>query len=145
MSPTSLFRSRILQGSRQANFRAFSTSPTNRFGGPIEITAELFRSVHDLTGLSYGLTIPLTALVLRTAITLPLAIYSQKKLNRRIELRPLFYHWGEIIGMQTAKQQKSRNVDLRNDKEALREVSLKVQSTVFLQFSKVDTCSLRNG
>ena|ERR1700737_1486803 len=136
MPPTPLLSNRLLNASRQANVRGFASSTASRFG-PIEITAELFRSVHDLSGLSYGLAIPLTAFALRTVITLPLTIYSQKKLNRRIELRPLFFYWGDIIGVQTVKLQKSRNVDLRNNKSALEETSLKVQSTVSPNYSKL--------
>jgi hypothetical protein len=129
MLPTSLLQHRILHASRAGSVRGFTSSRIHHIGA-IELTAELFRSVHDVSGLSYGLTIPLTALALRTAITLPLAIYSQKKLNRRLEFRPLFFHWGEIIGMQTAKLALSGNADLRNDKDAMKEVLMKMQMTV---------------
>jgi hypothetical protein len=99
---------------------------------PFQITAEIIRSIHDVSGLGYGITIPLTAVVLRTLITLPLALYSQKKLNRRIELRPLFYHWGEIIGMRTVARQKLKNVDLRQNKEAFTSTMSTVQKMVQL-------------
>jgi hypothetical protein len=129
MPPTPLLQYRIVHASRAGSVRGFASSRINHIG-PIELTAELLRSVHDFSGLSYGLAIPLTAFALRTTITLPLAIYSQKKLNRRLELRPLFFHWGELIGMQTAKLALSGNADLRNDKDAMKEVSMKVQMTV---------------
>jgi hypothetical protein len=87
--------------------------------------------------LTYGFSIPLTAVALRTLVTLPLAIYSQKKLNRRIELRPLFYHWGEIVGSQAVARQKALNVDLRNDKNALAKTMSTVQKTVRPMFSRL--------
>ena len=122
----------ILHGARWAHCRAFSSSAPVRFalGSPIELTADLIRSIHDLSGLTYGFSIPLTAIALRTVVTLPLAVYSQKKLNRRIELRPLFYHWGEIIGSQEVARQKALNVDLRNNKQALEKAMFAVQKTV---------------
>jgi hypothetical protein len=133
-----LRRSRLpgfaVQASQRPLTRGFASSVPNRFSfhGPIEATAQLFHSIHDVTGLTYGITIPLTAILLRTAITLPLVIYSQKKLNRRIELRPLFYHWGEIIGLQAATAyQKKHKVDLRKDKEALAKTVSRVTAMVF--------------
>jgi hypothetical protein len=116
--------------------RGFASSAQRKsvFDVPIEVTAQLFRSIHDLSGLTYGVTIPLTALALRTIVTLPLSIYSQKKLIRRIELRPLYYHWGEIIGFQAVAQQKSRNINLRADKTAYMATMSKAQKLVILRF-----------
>lgn len=130
---------RILRGPHCHRQRAFTSSVPSRFalGAPIELTADLIRSIHDLSGLTYGFSIPLTAVALRTLVTLPLAIYSQKKLNRRIELRPLFYHWGEIVGSQAVARQKALNVDLRNDKNALAKTMSTVQKTVRPMFSRL--------
>jgi hypothetical protein len=134
----------VLHAARRPYRRGFSSSAPSRwsFNGPIEATAQLFHSIHDVTGLTYGISIPLTAILLRTVVTLPLVIYSQKKLNKRIELRPLFYHWGEIIGMQSATAyQKQHKVDLRKDKEALAKTVSKVQATVFsLSFKGLHIC-----
>lgn len=104
-------------------------------GSSVEFTADLIKSIHDLSGLTYGLSIPLTAIAFRTVVTLPLAIYSQKKLNRRIELRPLFHHWGEIVGAQAVARQKALSVDLRNDKGALAKTMSSVQKTVSSMFA----------
>jgi hypothetical protein len=135
----------VFRVSRPAYVRGFTSSVPNRygFGGPIEITAELFRAIHDVSGLTYGVTIPLTALALRTIVTLPLSIYSQKKLNRRIELRPLYYQWGELIGMQALAQQKSRNADLR-DKGVYEKTMSRVQKLVhFITFRAKQPCRCR--
>jgi len=127
---------RILHGAQRYHCRAFTCSSPGRFGigTPVELTADLFRSIHDLSGLTYAFSIPLTAIVLRTAVTLPLAIYSQKKLNRRLELRPLFFHWGDIVGMQTVARQRALNVDLRKDKNALAKTMSTVQKIVLSLF-----------
>jgi hypothetical protein len=135
----------VLHATRRPCRRSFTSSVPNRwsFNGPIEATAQLFHSIHDVTGLTYGISIPLTAILLRTVVTLPLVIYSQKKLNKRIELRPLFYHWGEIIGMQSAAAyRKQHQVDLHHDKEALAKTVSKVRATVSsLGFKGLHICS----
>jgi membrane protein insertase Oxa1/YidC/SpoIIIJ len=112
--------------------RGFASTPSIAMsaGGSIQLAVDIIRSIHDVSGLSYGVSIPLTAIALRTIITLPLAISSQRKLNRRIELRPLFYHWGEIIGSRTVARLKSQNVDLHKDKKAMAETMSRVQKIV---------------
>lgn len=96
--------------------------------------AQLFSSVHDLSGLTYGVTIPLTAIVLRTIVTLPLSIYSQKKLNTRIELRPLFFQWGNVITSQALEFQRSENKDPRSEKDNLNKVMPNVQKLVICSY-----------
>src|SRR5271170_2980104 len=128
---TLLLQSNIFKVSRTIQARQFSSSPQQRFGfDPIEITAMLFRSFHDVSGLTYGITIPLTTIALRTIVTLPLSIYSQKKLQRRLELRPLFTKWAELKGMQVVSEQKALNMDLRGNKAAQSEARRRVHKMV---------------
>ena len=96
----------------QSTCRGFATSSTAKFEilGPIAITAQLISSIHDVTGLSYGLSIPFTALALRSIVTLPLAIHSQKKMARRIELRPLIFQWTYLLGSIVARKHTPKNV-----------------------------------
>lgn len=115
--------------------RQFSSSPQQRLGlNPIELTALLFQSVHDVSGLTYGLSIPLTTLVLRTAVTFPLSIYSQKKLKRRLELRPLFTKWGDVKSMQVIAEQKAQKIDLKGNKEAMSGVISRIRKLVQFVF-----------
>jgi membrane protein insertase Oxa1/YidC/SpoIIIJ len=128
---TPLLRPNIFRVSRTAQARQFSSSPHQRFGfDPIEITALLFRSFHDVSGLTYGIAIPLTTVALRTLVTLPLSIYSQRKLQRRLELRPLFAKWGEVKGMLVVAEQKARNLDLKGNKQAMSEAMSRVRKMV---------------
>ena len=113
---------------RTGHIRGFASSIPRR--GPIEITAQLIHSIHDLSGLTYGAAIPLTAIAFRSIVTLPLSIYSQKKLSRRIELRPLFHQWGDIIGIQAVARAKANNVDLRGNQEAHANMMTTVQMMV---------------
>jgi len=122
----------LCQFYRRRQCRGFATTRTVAMtaGGPIQFTAEIIQTIHDFSGLPYGYTIPLTAVILRTIVTLPFAIQSQKKLNRRIELRPLFHQWGEIIGMRSVARQKNQNVDIRENQQALEETMSTVKKLV---------------
>jgi hypothetical protein len=106
-------KSLILRLGYVRTFRSYASN-RNYFGTPIGLTAGLFSSVHELSGLTYGVTIPLTAIVLRTIVTLPLSIYSQKKLNTRIMLRHVFFEWGNLIASQALELQKPQNKDPRS-------------------------------
>jgi len=104
----------ILWTSRRVRARTFTSTAQTKFilDGPIELAAQLIRSIHDLSGLTYGITIPLTAIALRTVVTLPLSIYSQRKLIRRAEIRPLHFFWGELIGITAMNEVKRRSRDV---------------------------------
>ena len=121
---------------RTPHVRGFASSPPARLGlsTPFEVTSDIFHSIHDITGLTYGITIPLAAVLLRTAVTLPASIYGYLILNRRLELRPLVLKWGSAIGRLTVVKfkQKNPNVDLKTDEEAVREVSKMVHKTVYI-------------
>jgi len=137
-------RSNVFRVSRTAQARQFSWSPQQRFGfEPIEITAQLFSSFHDVSGLTYGITIPFTTIALRTIVTLPLSIYSQKKLQRRLELRPLFTKWGEVKGMQVVAEQKARNIDLKGNKKAMSEAMSRVRKMVLIIPCRISRLILR--
>jgi hypothetical protein len=136
------FNNAIFRVARTGPVRGFASSLPRR--GPIEITAQLIHSIHDLTGLTYGVAIPLTAIAFRTIVTLPLSIYSQNKLNRRIELHPLFHRWGEMIGAQAVVRAKANNVDLRGNQEAYANMMTTVQRMVMsFIFYALTRCSCR--
>ena len=127
--------SNVLRVTRAVHARQFSSSPSQRLGfDPIELAALVFRSVHDVSGLTYAFSIPLTTLVLRTVLTLPLSIYSQKKLQRRLQLRPLFSKWGDVKSMQVIAEQKAQKINLKGNKQAMSEALLRMRKMVHLVF-----------
>jgi len=121
---------------RAPRVRGFASSPPARLGlsTPFEVTSDIFHAIHDVTGLTYGIAIPLTAVLLRTAVTLPASIHGYLILNRRLELRPLVLKWGSAIGRLTVVKfkQKNPNVDLKTNEEAVRTVSKMVHKTVYI-------------
>lgn len=107
----------------QRTCRGFATSSPAQFEilGPIAITAQLIRGIRDVTDIPYGLSIPLTAVVLRSIVTLPLAIYSQKKLARRIELRPLIFQWTHLFGSVVAAKYTAKKGHLPSEGKKISE------------------------
>lgn len=121
-------------GLRDPRVRGFAGSAPSRLSlsSPFEVTSQVIHSIHDVTGLTYGLTIPLAAVLLRAVVTLPMSIYGQKALNKRLELRPLMYRWGSIITRLSILEFKQKNpdVDLKGNRKAGEEVSQRVQKAV---------------
>ncbi|CAG8978647.1 hypothetical protein HYALB_00009463 [Hymenoscyphus albidus] len=74
--------------------RAFHASPRPRFLETfIAPTHTLFEGVHSLTGLPWAYSIPLTAIVIRSFITLPISMYTRRIQQRRAERLPLLSAW----------------------------------------------------
>jgi mitochondrial inner membrane protein COX18 len=64
--------------------------------------------VHNATGLSWALALPLTAVSLRLFVTLPLAIYQRRAHQRRVALQPLRSAWQAVI--RKTAMEKSRHL-----------------------------------
>src|SRR5436305_15037629 len=71
----------------------FSSTPTRRSHHPVHLTATLLQTLHTTTGLSWVLTLPLFALLLRLTLILPLTLFSRRALRRRLLLAPLLSAW----------------------------------------------------
>ncbi|ORX46320.1 hypothetical protein DM01DRAFT_1397079 [Hesseltinella vesiculosa] len=72
----------------------------------LEVNEHALIAMHDLFGLSWASTIVLGTLALRSAITLPLAIYQQRIMATMIELSPILNSWAETLKVSVAKQVK---------------------------------------
>ena len=60
-------------------------------------THDTLIALHDATGLSWALTLPLAALLVRTTFVLPLDIWSRRNRNKTVLARPLLSAWRPII------------------------------------------------
>ena len=73
--------------------------------GPcLQVIATTFETVHQVSGLTWAYTIPLTTFILRSSISLPVAIYARERINRLARLRPLTEAWRETLRMTTLRQ-----------------------------------------
>jgi inner membrane protein COX18 len=62
--------------------------------------------IHNVTGLSWSLTLPLTALGFRLVISLPFAIYQRRAHQRRAALLPLRKAWEAVFKKATMEKSK---------------------------------------
>ncbi|KAI7868243.1 60Kd inner membrane protein-domain-containing protein [Spinellus fusiger] len=74
----------------------------------LSVHQDILETVHT-TGLPWWATIVASTLVLRTSMTLPIAIYQQRSLGRRLSLAPMVQSWGETLKVSVAKESKERN------------------------------------
>ncbi|KAF3934777.1 hypothetical protein ABW20_dc0108858 [Dactylellina cionopaga] len=70
----------------------------------LETTQSLVLTLQSTTSLPWLFTIPLIAILTRTAITLPFTIYSYKRTNKQISLSPLVSAWSAIYRTQVASE-----------------------------------------
>ncbi|KAK9313743.1 60Kd inner membrane protein-domain-containing protein [Lipomyces starkeyi] len=62
-----------------------------------EISFNVFSTVHDVTGLTWGWVIPITCILLRVTLTLPVAFWSRKNAQRMNEIGGLVQAIGTLI------------------------------------------------
>ncbi|KAI9481503.1 MAG: 60Kd inner membrane protein-domain-containing protein, partial [Benjaminiella poitrasii] len=67
----------------------------------------IFFAIHN-TGLPWWVTIVTSTLLLRSAMTLPIAIYQQRSIAKMINLAPMIQSWAETLKVQVAKDSNSR-------------------------------------
>ena len=69
---------------------------------------QLLSDLHVTTGLSWGLAIPLSALIARTVLFAPLAVWIRKQSQRAQSAGPLLQAWSPIIRDRVRKQYGSQ-------------------------------------
>ena len=67
-------------------------------------TYQFISLLHTTTGLSWALTLPLTAFVIRTVFVTPLLLYSRRHRNRGAAIKPLVAAWGPILQHRVYKE-----------------------------------------
>ena len=88
---------------RSPPFRCFSTSPPrfNPLSSTLDTTHALLTSLHVSTQLPWVVTLPLTALLIRLALILPLTLYTRRSQITQLSLQPLILSWQHHIRRST--------------------------------------------
>ena len=73
---------------------------------PVGFAQKLLEVVYDTTGLPWWGTILLTTVALRTAVTLPIAVYAQWNVLKIQQLRPILKEKGERLKYEVAAAKK---------------------------------------
>lgn len=69
------------------------TRPRPFIAEALSISSGFIYGIHSITGLPWVASLPLTALVVRTTVAMPLQIYTRIHARRQRDLTPLFYSW----------------------------------------------------
>lgn len=80
------------------------TKPTRLLNEALDASAGLIHGVHSVTGLPWVASIPLTALLVRTAVGLPLQIYTRVNARRERDIAPLISSWQVYFQNQARKR-----------------------------------------
>ena len=85
-------------------FHASSKRPSEFLDTCCTSTHHLLDGLHAATGLSWGLTLPLVALILRSSFGAPAAILTRKQSQLAASLRPLATAWAPIFQARIKSQ-----------------------------------------
>ncbi|KAI8967441.1 60Kd inner membrane protein-domain-containing protein [Mycotypha africana] len=86
-----------------------AVSTTTESALPVIVAANesLLYSIHN-AGLPWWATIVSSTFLLRSCLTLPIAIYQQRSLGKMINLGPMIQSWAETLKVQIAKESNKK-------------------------------------
>lgn len=88
----------------------------------------IFYSIHN-AGLPWWATIVTSTLLLRSSMTLPIAIYQQRAMGKMINLAPMVQSWAETLKIQVAKESQQQGWPYaKYQQELQKQYSKKVKS-----------------
>ena len=97
-----------LEAGLQWHRRSFHASPRNLIVAEcLSTTHTLITGIHNVTGLPWVATLPLTAALIRLTITGPIATYGKIISQRRIKIFPLLYAWRAAISRNVFRTHKA--------------------------------------
>ena len=74
-------------------------------------THTVLTGLHEFTGLPWAWTLPLTALLIRSLIFVPIGIYTHRNRERIIAVQPLSYAWHHILQRKVFKEHAALGPD----------------------------------
>ncbi|KAJ5477167.1 hypothetical protein N7539_007311 [Penicillium diatomitis] len=97
-------RSTLALTSRSHVRKFHPTKPTPWINEALDASAVVIHGVHDITHLPWVASIPLTALLVRTVVGLPLQIYTKYNARRERDIAPLKQAWATWASAEKKKQ-----------------------------------------
>jgi inner membrane protein COX18 len=79
--------------------RSFSSTPSHSavLDTACGTTFTIIDTIHSTTGLSWAITLPLTALLVRTVIVFPIALWGQSHINKLLQINPVIRAWRPVF------------------------------------------------
>ncbi|KAJ5364371.1 uncharacterized protein N7496_010084 [Penicillium cataractarum] len=107
------------------------TKPAPLINEALDASAGLIHGVHDITGLPWVASIPLTALIVRTLVGLPAQIYSKVNARREQDIGPLKLAWANWAN--SAKKGLKGGPDSR---EAVNEINREYDQKIKILYNR---------
>ncbi len=81
-----------------SNIKLFHTTPRLQWGSALmSDTHTILQNLHTTTELSWALTLPLSAFLVRLVIILPISLYTRRAQQKQLQLQPLIHAWRHQI------------------------------------------------
>ncbi|KAE8148169.1 60Kd inner membrane protein-domain-containing protein [Aspergillus avenaceus] len=94
----------------------------------LDASASLIYGVHSISSLPWALSIPLTAVIVRTVVAMPLQIYTKVQARKERALVPVLSAWDKVYrGEVTLRNRKGEDVQLEGAAKATRRVMIQVR------------------
>jgi inner membrane protein COX18 len=84
-----------------------AVSETTTLPAILAMNESIFYQIHN-AGLPWWATIVTSTLLLRSSMTLPIAIYQQRAMGKMINLAPMVQSWAETLKVQVAKESQQQ-------------------------------------
>ncbi|KAI9036845.1 putative mitochondrial export translocase Oxa2 [Aspergillus affinis] len=73
----------------------------------LSVSSGFIYAIHSVTGLPWAVSLPLTALVVRTTVAMPLQIYTKIQARRERDMIPLLHSWRQYYQKDLRKRKSS--------------------------------------
>ncbi|KAL4896480.1 60Kd inner membrane protein-domain-containing protein [Aspergillus ambiguus] len=80
------------------------TRPAPFVNEVLEVSSSFIHGVHSVSGLSWALSIPLTAVIVRTSIAMPLQMFSRLQARKERDLLPLLNSWSKYYSQDLLRR-----------------------------------------
>ncbi|KAJ9306088.1 hypothetical protein DTO217A2_4388 [Paecilomyces variotii] len=107
------------------------TRPSPFINEALDISSSFLHGIHDVTGLPWAASIPLTAFIVRMTVALPLQIYTRIHARRNRDLSPLLLSWRKVYQdqiMEKARQEGRPLLPFEADQKLNEEMSKRQKS-----------------
>ncbi|KAJ3365326.1 Cytochrome c oxidase assembly protein cox18, mitochondrial [Allomyces arbusculus] len=96
---------------RRLGNHADSSPPPEPFGlAPVDLAGLALDAAHRTLGGGWGAAIIVTTVLLRSSLTLPLAVYQHQTALKMVQLRPLLRAWERAIAHQVRAESRQANL-----------------------------------
>ncbi|KKK25430.1 hypothetical protein P175DRAFT_0505302 [Aspergillus ochraceoroseus IBT 24754] len=91
--------------------RFHRTRPASFISEVLDVSSGFIHGVHSVSGLPWVLSLPLTALLVRMTVAMPLQIYSKVNARKERDLAPILTSWNKHYQTQIREKTKLRPAD----------------------------------